>query len=418
MARAFSPGGVLMSLFEAAVEAAQPANLFQPSILPAPPEGRTVVLGCGKAAGAMAAAFEAAWPHPLEGFVVTQKGGRVPTRSIEVGVAGHPVPDEASVAAGRRLLDLARSAGPDDLVIALVSGGGSALACLPAPGITLADKQGISRALLASGAPIAEMNRVRRALSAIKGGRLAAACRAPTVTYLISDVPGDDPAVIAGGPMTPGGEDAGAALAVMARYGLSPEPRVRQAILANPAVLSLSGRHAAHMIATPALALAAAARRAEAEGLAVRNLGDRVEGEARDVARAMARQMREIEAAPEGGPKRPWVLISGGETTVTVRGRGRGGRNGEFLLGLALALDGAPGIHALACDSDGIDGAGDNAGAVIGPDILARARARGLDPRAMLEENDSYAFFEAMGALVVTGPTQTNVNDFRAILVT
>ena len=408
----------MTSLFEAAVEAAQPANLFVPSVLPAPPEGRTVVLGCGKAAGAMAAAFEAAWCLPLEGFVVTQHGNAVPTRAIEVAEAAHPVPDEASVAAGRRLLDLARSAGPDDLVIALISGGASALACQPAPGITLADKQGISRALLASGAPITEINRVRRALSAIKGGRLAAAARAPTVTYMISDVPGDDPATIGGGPMTPSGEDGRGALAVMARYGLSPEPRVRQAILANPAPASLPGRHAAHMIATPALALAAAARRAEAQGFAARNLGDRVEGEARDVARAMARQMREIEAAPDGGPKRPWVLISGGETTVTVRGRGRGGCNGEFLLALALALDGAPGVHALACDSDGIDGAGDNAGAVIGPDILVRARALGLDPSAMLEENDSYAFFKAMDALVVTGPTHTNVNDFRAILLT
>ncbi|MDH3242884.1 MAG: glycerate kinase [Alphaproteobacteria bacterium] len=412
MAQDLTPDTVLRSLFLAAVDAAQPAKLITPEILPAPPRGRTIVVGCGKAAGAMAQAFEAAWPYPCEGVVVTQYGYRVPTRAIEVMEAGHPVPDEASVTAARRILDTVRLAGAHDQVIALIAGGGSALMCLPAPGLTLADKQDISRALLASGAPISEMNRVRRAMSAIKGGRLAAAAGpAACVSYIISDVPGDDPAVIGGGPMLRTVEDGSRALAVLARYGVAVEDRIRQAILANPAPPPPAGRQKINMIATPGLALAAAVRKAEDLGFAVENLGDAVEGEAREVAGGMAARTRAVR-------DRPRVLISGGETTVTIRGRGRGGRNGEFLLALALALDGANGIYALACDTDGFDGGGDNAGAVIGPDILDRARALGLDARAMLDDNDSYGFFTATGGLVTTGPTYTNVNDFRAILVT
>ncbi|HSR56201.1 MAG TPA: DUF4147 domain-containing protein, partial [Alphaproteobacteria bacterium] len=284
--------GTLLALFQAAVDAAQPKNLFTPDILPPQPKGRTSVFGCGKAAGAMAAAFEAVWPHGAQGFVVTQYGYGVSTREIEVAEAAHPVPDAASLAAGQRLAELARLAGTDDLIIALIAGGGSALACLPAPGISLADKQEINRRLLASGARIGEMNRVRRALSAIKGGRLAAlAAPAPTVTYMISDVPGDDPAAIAGGPMALCPEDGREALVVMARLGIEVDPRVRDAILANPAPAELPGPHEAHLIATPALSLAAAAGKAEAEAIEVRNLGDRIEGEARDVARTMAEEV-------------------------------------------------------------------------------------------------------------------------------
>jgi glycerate-2-kinase len=406
-----TPDAILRSLFEAAVDAARPARLITPEILPPPPPGRTIVIGCGKAAGAMAQAFEAAWPHRCEGVVVTQYGSSVPTREIEVIEANHPVPDEASVTAGQRILQTVSGAGANDLIVALIAGGGSSLMCLPAPGLTLDDKREISRALLVSGAPIGEMNRVRRAMSAIKGGRLAAAAGpAPRVSYIISDVPGDDPAVIGGGPLVASVDDAHAALVVLAHYGIPVPDRIREAILANPPPPP-AGDQEIHMIATPAMALTAAARKAETLGLAVENLGDGIEGEARDVAAAMAVRARAV-------GDRPRVLISGGETTVTIRGQGRGGRNGEFLLALALALDGARGIHALACDTDGIDGAGDNAGAVIGPDILDRARALGLDAEAMLDDNDSYAFFQATKTLVTTGPTYTNVNDFRAILVT
>ena len=398
---------------------AHPRNLFRPELLPAPPNGRTIVVGCGKAAAAMAAAFEAAWPHPVEGAVVTQYGHSFPTRFIEVLEANHPVPDAASVDAGRRMMALARSAGADDLVVALIAGGGSALLCLPADGITLADKQEMGRALLRCGAPITEINRVRRAMSAIKGGRLAAAIApAPCVTYMISDVPGDDPAIIGGGPTVLSPEDAGAALEAIARYHLPADARLEAAIRANPPPASLAGDMTYHMIATPGMALEAAAAEAEARGIRVYNLGDRIEGEAREVAADMARRVRGMAEESGEGPDRPFALISGGETTVTLKGTGRGGRNGEFLLALALALDGAPGIWALACDTDGIDGSEDNAGAVIGPDILVRAEAAGLDARAYLENNDAYGFFAALKALVVTGPTTTNVNDFRAILVT
>lgn len=419
------PRDVLISLYRAAVAAAHPSNLVTGDILPPRPRGRTVVVGAGKPAGAMAAAFEAAWPHPCEGLVVTQYGYSVPTQSIEVIEADHPIPDQASVTAGRRILDLVRSAGGEDLIIALIAGGGSALLCLPAEGITLALKQEMFRALLGSGAPIMEINRVRRAMSAVKGGRLAAAAGdTPMATYMLSDVPGDDPATIGGGPTVPCPDDGAEALAVIARYSLPVTPGLTAAIRANKGPQGRARAHTLKMIATPATALAAAEAKARELGLEVDNLGDLIEGEARDVARDMARRVRQRCAQAGSEARRPWVLISGGETTVTLGGsrrgreRGRGGRNTEFLLALALELDGAARVHALACDTDGIDGTEDNAGAVIGPDILASARAKGLDGRALLGDNDAYSFFAALDALVVTGPTFTNVNDFRAVLVT
>jgi hydroxypyruvate reductase len=264
-----------------------------------------------------------------------------------------------------------------------------------------------------------EMNRIRRAMSAIKGGRLAAAASpARCATYMLSDVPGDDPATIGGGPMTLCPEDGSEAMDVIARYGIPATAGLKAAIMANKAPIALAGQAALHMIATPRMALAAAEAKAAALGIEAHNLGDLIEGEAREVAKDMAARIRQMAAGPDGGPRRPWVLISGGETTVTLRGQGRGGRNAEFLLALALELDGVAGVHALACDTDGIDGSEDNAGAVIGPEILERASAKGLDALALLDDNDAYSFFEALDALVVTGPTFTNVNDFRAILVT
>ncbi len=424
MAEAMSflpPRDLLISLYRAAVSAAHPSSLLGAGMLPPKPRGRTVVIGVGKPAGAMAQAFEAAWPHPCEGLVVTQYGYKLPTKSIEVIEANHPVPDQASVTAGRRMLDLVRSTGSDDLIIALITGGGSSLLCLPAPGISLAQKQDMFRALLKSGAPIMEMNRVRRAMSGVKGGRLgAAAAHTPMVSYMLSDVPGDDPATIGGGPTMPCLEDGAGALAVIDRYGLPATDAFIAAIGANEGPKTCPRAHKFKMIATPATALARAAAKARALGVEVENLGDRIEGEARDVARDMGRRVRQRIAQPGSKPRRPWLLISGGETTVSLgeTPRGKGGRNTEFLLALALELDGAPGIHALACDTDGIDGSEDNAGAVIGPDILDRAVAKGLDGRAMLDAHDAHTFFAALDALVVTGPTFTNVNDFRAILVT
>ncbi|MCZ6885851.1 MAG: glycerate kinase [Alphaproteobacteria bacterium] len=409
----------LLSLFRAALDAANPRTLLTADMLPDPPRGRTIVIGMGKPAAALAAGFEAVWPHACEGLVVTCYGYAVPTETIEIVEANHPVPDEASLDAGRRIAELVKSAGADDLIIALATGGGSALACVPANGITLADKQEMFRALLKSGAPIMEMNIVRRAMSAIKGGRLAAVAEpASVITYMLSDVPGDDPATIGGGTTILCPEDGAQALEVITRYGIPVAPGIKAAIGANRAPTSLAGKHERHMLATPKTALAAAATKAGELGMEVRNLGDLIEGEAREVAKDMAQIVRD-RASPTGpGTAAPWVLLSGGETTVTLRGQGRGGRNTEFLLALALELDGAPGVYAIACDSDGIDGSEDNAGAIITPDILARARSKSLDGRAFLDNNDAYSFFEVLDALVVTGPTFTNVNDFRAIVVT
>ena len=410
---------LLRSLFDAAVAAALPARVVPPH-LPKPPQkpgSRTIVLGAGKAAAAMAKAVEDNWEGPLSGLVVTRYGHGVPCRQIEVVEAAHPVPDARGEAAARRILALAEAAGPDDLVLCLISGGGSALLALPADGLTLADKQAVNRALLASGAAIGEMNTVRKHLSAIKGGRLAAAAwPAELVSLLISDVPGDDPGTIASGPTVADPTTFAEARAILARYAIVPPAAVAARLAAasdetpKPGDLRLS-RARTVIIASPAGSLAAAADHARAAGVTAVVLGDAVEGEARAVGRAMAAEA--LERRGDG----PTVLLSGGETTVTVHGKGRGGRNGEFLAGLAIGLAGAPGIFALAGDTDGIDGSEDNAGAIVAPDTLARAAALGLDLAAALAGNDVYPFFAALGDLVVTGPTLTNVNDFRAILI-
>ncbi len=413
------PGDTLRRLFAAALDAARPARAVARH-LPLPPAGRTLVVGCGKAAAAMARAVEIAWPGPLDGFVVTANGHGEPCRYISVVEAAHPVPDAAGEAAARRALRLVEGLTENDLVLALVSGGGSALMALPAPGLTLADKRAVTRALLASGATIGEINAVRKHLSAIKGGRLAAAAHpARVVTLAISDVPGDDPATVASGPTLPDPTSFADASAVLARYRIDPPDSVVRHLAdardetPKPGDPRLAGAEAI-VIARARDALEAAASFARSQGIAPVLLGDDVEGEAREVARTHAGLA--LEAARGGGP--PCLFLSGGETTVTVAGpAGRGGRNTEYLLALALALDGAPGIWALACDTDGIDGDLGAAGAILGPDTLARARAAGRDPAADLARHDSASLFAAVGDLVVTGPTRTNVNDFRAILV-
>jgi glycerate-2-kinase len=406
---------ILHALFQAALKVALPDGRFA-GRLPLPPPGRTIVLGAGKASARMAQAFEAEWPHSCEGLVVTRYGHAAKTRHVEVVEAAHPVPDEAGRRAAQRILDLATSAGPDDLVVALISGGASALLSLPAPGVTLQDKQEINRALLTSGAPIGEMNRVRKALSAIKGGRLALAAQpARVVTYLISDVPGDDPATIGSGPTIPEVSDPEVALGILHAYAISVRPEVLAAIRAN-AVLRPAPPAEVHMLATPWMALAAAAETARGFGLTPLILGDAIEGEAREVARVLAGITASVVAHRQPAA-RPCVLLSGGETTVTVRGRGRGGRNAEFLLALALALNGTPRVAAIACDTDGIDGSEDNAGAWFDDKLLDAAREAKVDLAHHLAGNDAYTAFQALDRLVVTGPTLTNVNDFRAILV-
>ena len=416
-----SPAGLLRALFDAAVAAAQPA-LSLAAFLPEAPRGRTVVIGAGKAATTMAQALDAAWPAALSGVVVTRHGQRQPCRRIEILEAAHPVPDAHSVAAAARMLDAVRGLGADDLVICLISGGGSSLLVQPAAGLTLADKQAINRALLASGADIAAMNCVRKHLSAIKGGRLAAACApARVVTLAISDVPGDEPAVIASGPTVADATSCTDALAILDRYRIALPPAVRAALEAGELETPKPddpcfARCEYHLIATPMRSLEAAAAVARAAGVTPLILGDALEGEAAEVAKVHAGIARSI--TQHGRPlAAPCVLLSGGETTVTVRGRGRGGRNVEFLLALAVALDGHPRVHALAADTDGVDGAEDIAGALCDPTTLARARALGIDPKASLADNDGHGFFGALGDALVTGPTDTNVNDFRAILV-
>ena len=419
---AVDPRPFLEGLFRAAVDAARP-DLCLPPHLPPPPNGRTIVVGAGKAAAAMAAALEAHWSGPLEGLVVTRYGHAVPTARIAVVEASHPVPDTAGARAATRMLDLVSDLGEDDLVICLISGGGSALLAAPALGVTLGDKQAVNRALLRSGAAIGEMNCVRKHLSAIKGGRLARAIApARAVTLLISDVPGDDPAVIASGPTVADPTTLADARAVLARYGIAADPAV-WAALNDPANETPKAgndcfaRGTVRMVARPQASLLAAAALARKAGITPVLLGDAIEGEAREVARVMAGIARSCSL--HGHPAAaPCVLLSGGETTVTVRGRGRGGRNAEFLLALAIELGGHAGISAVAGDTDGIDGSEDNAGAFTDASSLKRARARGLDPNALLADNDGYGFFAALGDLIVTGPTLTNVNDFRAILVT
>jgi hydroxypyruvate reductase len=412
----FRPRDLLLRMFRAAIDAAAPA-LCVPPYLPPPPKGRTVVVGAGKASAAMAAALEAHWPadRPLSGLVVTRYGHQAPCQRIEIVQASHPVPDAAGLQAAGRILEVVQGLTADDLVIALISGGGSALLSVPAPGIDFVEKQAINRALLRSGAPIDEMNCVRKHLSAIKGGRLAvAAWPAPVVTLTISDVPGDDPAVIASGPTVADATTSADAAAILAKYRITVGDKVR-AWLADPASETVKPGDAALaasrvvMIATPLRSLEAAAEIALAAGIRPVILGDAIEGEAREVA---AGQAALAVAAPG-----PCVLLSGGETTVTVRGHGRGGRNAEFLLALGVALNARDGVYALAGDTDGIDGTEDNAGAVLGPDFLARCAAAGIDAGAELADNNGYGVFAALGELVVTGPTLTNVNDFRAILV-
>ncbi|NJD26310.1 MAG: glycerate kinase [Betaproteobacteria bacterium] len=413
--------GLLRALFGAGLAAADPAICIPPHL---PPDDgrRLVVVGAGKASAAMAAAVEAHWRGPLSGLVVTRYGHGVPCQRIEIVEAAHPVPDAAGEAAAARILAMVSGLAADDSVLALISGGGSALLAAPAEGVTLAEKREITRVLLRSGAAIGEINCVRKHLSAIKGGRLAAAAwPAPVLTLAISDVPGDDPAVIASGPTVPDPTTASQALAVLDFHGVAVTPDLRRRLVVGELETPKPGdpRLAAseyRLIASPHQMLLAAAAEAQQRGITPLILGDAIEGEAREAGKVLAGIARAC--GEHGFPARPpCVLLSGGETTVTVRGEGRGGRNTEFLLGLALALAGAPGIHALAADTDGIDGSEDNAGALLRPDTLARARAAGLDGAALLAANDAWGFFAGLGDLVVTGPTLTNVNDFRAILV-
>jgi glycerate 2-kinase len=404
----------LRRLFDEAVAAADPAKCV-PAFLPPPPTGRTIVVGAGKASAAMAKAVEANWEGPLSGLVITRDGHGAPCRRIEVVEAAHPVPDKRGRDAALRIGDLVEELTANDLVLCLISGGGSALLAAPAPGLTLADKQAVNRELLRSGAPISAMNCVRKHLSALKGGRLAAAAwPAEVVSLIISDIPGDDPAMVASGPTMPDPTTRQDAIAILRKYGISVPDRVRDFLSSDAAETPKPGdprfaRAHAELIATPAQSLAAAASLARSRGYEGVNLGDRIEGEAREVAREHARLA--LEAAPGT------VILSGGETTVTVTGKGRGGRNCEYALALAVALNGNPKISAIACDTDGIDGSEDNAGAIITPETLADARARGVNPQARLDNNDAYGFFAEIGGFVVTGPTRTNVNDFRAILV-
>lgn len=412
----------LRTLFAAAIDAADPRKVLA-AHLPDKPRGRCVVVGGGKSAAVMAAALEDAWPDvTLAGTVVTRYCHVVPTRHIEVIEAAHPVPDANSERGAVRLLERVRGLRPDDLVLALISGGASALCAAPAPGLTLADKQAVNRALLASGANIAEMNCVRKHLSAIKGGRLAAAAApARVVTLAISDVPGDDPAVIGSGPTVPDPTSFAEARALLKRYGITPPPAVatRLAQVDDETPKPGSLPHAEfRMIATPMMALRRAAEVARNLGLTPIVLGDALEGEARELGTAMAGIARSIRAHGEPAAP-PAVLLSGGETTVTIghASAGHGGRNTEFLLGVGVALDGAPGIWAVAGDTDGIDGMDEVAGALLTPDTLSRVRAKGLIPRDMLAGHDSHSLFDAAGDLIRTGPTLTNVNDFRAVLI-
>ncbi len=416
------PRKILRQMFDAAVAAALPDKSL-PGYLPKPPKGRTIVIGCGKAAASMAKAVEDHWQGELSGLVVTRYQHRVPTRRIEVVEAAHPVPDLAGREAAERILGMVKGLSANDLVLFLASGGGSALLSMPASGLTLADKQAINKALLRSGANITEMNCVRKHLSAVKGGRLAAACApAKVVTLAISDIPGDDPAVIASGPTVADATSFADAIAILEKYGIKePLPvlnhlRAAREETPKPGDPRLANTEL-HMIATPQMSLEAAATVAREAGITPVILGDAIEGEAREVALVHAGIARQVRRHAQPA-KPPCVLLSGGETTVTVRGRGRGGRNAEFLLALAVALNADPGIAALAGDTDGVDGTEDNAGAMLLPDSLARAAACNLDAKAMLADNDGYSFFSGLDDLVKTGPTLTNVNDFRAILIT
>ena len=437
MTFATDPSAFLQTLFQAAVTRALPLHNTA-AFLPPPPKGRTLVLGAGKAGGAMAQAVEALWPAdaPLSGLVVTRYGHTPPRPAglaarIEVVEAAHPVPDAAGLEAAQRILALTQGLTADDLVLCLISGGGSALLTLPAEGLSLKDKQRINQQLLESGAHIGEMNCVRKHLSRIKGGRLGAACApARVLTLTISDVPGDDPSTIASGPTVADASTCADALDILRRYGIEVPQAVEVALQAGtletpkPGDAAFSG-HGLHLIATPQQSLQAAADAARAAGIAAYILSDEIEGESREVAKVHAALARAV-AKGQGAFQKPCVILSGGETTVTIRPRapgaadtpkGRGGRAGEFCMGLAQALQGMDGVWALAADTDGIDGVEDNAGAQVAPDTLARAAALGLKITDHLQRNDAYGYFSALGDLVVTGPTHTNVNDFRAVLV-
>lgn len=413
---------LLRAMLDAAIDAALPERVV-PAHLPDAPKGRTIVLGAGKASAAMARAFETHWQGPLEGLVVTRYGHAVPCERIEIVEASHPVPDAAGRDAAARILALANEAGPDDLVVCLISGGGSALLSLPAEGLTLEDKQAVNKALLASGADIGQMNIVRKHLSAIKGGRLArAAAPARICTLLISDVPGDDPSVIASGPTVPDASTFADAQEVIERFGITPPESVRRHLAEARDETPKPGdpifeRAETTLIATPQASLEAAAEVARQNGLTPMILGDSLEGEARELGRVLSGIALQVRR--HGQPiAAPTVLLSGGEGTVTIKGEGgRGGRNTEYLLSLAIGLNGNGGIAAIAADTDGIDGSEANAGAILLPDSLERAVDLGLKPKTLLARNDAWGFFDALGDLITTGPTLTNVNDFRAILI-
>ena len=413
---------LLERLFHIAVDAAQPQHAIAAN-LPDPPRGRTIVVGAGKASAEMARAFEAAWPHRIDrGLVVTRYGYAVPCQRIEIVEAAHPVPDMAGFLAARRLMETVSGLGHDDLVVALISGGGSALLPQPAAGLSFEDEQAVNEVLLASGAPIGVMNVIRNELSAIKGGRLAAmATPARVATLIVSDIPGDEPALVASGPTVPLRSSRAEARHLAALYRLH-LPAAAEALLASDENLSPQpgdprfATNSGRIIASAAISLEAAATAAHAAGVTPHILSDAIEGEARDVAAVHAAMAREIRTRNRPFTA-PALLLSGGETTVTIRGSGRGGRNAEFLLAFAIAIDGLEGITALAADTDGIDGAGDNAGAICDGATASRMRAAGIDPRRALADNDAYNAFRAIGSLFTTGPTGTNVNDFRAIIV-
>ncbi|PVH29323.1 glycerate kinase type-2 family protein [Pararhodobacter oceanensis] len=416
----FDPVTLLRALFARAVEVADPMRALA-AHLPEKPAGRVVVIGAGKASARMAEAVEAAW-GPCEGLVITRYGYARECAGIEIVEAAHPVPDAAGAEATARMLDLLADLGAGDFVLALISGGASSLLVAPVEGVTLAEKQAVNAALLASGAPIGQMNVLRKHLSRVKGGQLAAAAYpARMLALMISDVPGDDPAFIGSGPTVGDASSSAEALEVARRWGIELPESVTRALAEQSSVVAPGdprlSRCENRVIAAPAQSLQAAAELAQGEGCEVQLLGDALEGEARELAAEHARQAMALKARRRAGDP-PLVLLSGGEVTVTRRGDGSGGPNAEYCLALALALDGAAGIYGLACDTDGVDGAAEVAGAVIGPETLARAQALGLDAEAALACNDAHGFFGALGDQVVTGPTLTNVNDFRAIMIT
>ncbi|MBY4607245.1 glycerate kinase [Rhizobium sp. 9T] len=416
-----APRDFLKSLFDAAVRAADPLTGIK-ARLPEKPKGRTVVIGAGKGAAQMAQALESVWDGPLEGLVVTRYGYGCDTRHTEIIEAAHPVPDAAGLAAARRLMETVNRLTEDDLLIALICGGGSALLPAPPEGLTLEDEIALNEMLLASGAPISAMNVVRKHLSTIKGGRLAAATKARVVSLIVSDIPGDNPAHVASGPTVPDGSTRHEALEIIRQYGLQ-LPQAALDHLNSPKADAprpddpVFSRHEHHIIASAGVSLEAAAALAKSQGIESAILSDAIEGESRDVALVHAAIAREVLGRNRPFAK-PVVILSGGETTVTLRAKGgKGGRNGEFTLAMALAIDGQQGIHVLAADTDGIDGSEDNAGAFADGGTIKRLRAAGLDARRLLDGNDSYSGFAAVGDLFETGPTGTNVNDFRAILI-